>query len=208
MRPGRLSVDNIAYIRSHRDMTRKELARMFGVTPYAISYWRNSSRVPAGYTCYPEDFRQRAMELYVTHSAQEVAEMMGAKQTTISHWAQKRGVRHDTATVKRLRKKARAASKEATTRQSYVNGQIKRARTYRMERFRLLSGMERKTNIRISMVPKKIAHAMYNACYRRNYFRMDSLTPTLYYDEQTRRGDYCEAILTKRYGIKFVSAMD
>ncbi len=208
MRPGKLSPDNIVYIRAHSDMTRKELAKMFGVTPSVISYWRNTARVPACYTCYSEDFRRRAMEFYVTHSAQEVAQMMGAKQTTISHWAQRRGVRHDAATVTRLRKKARAASQSARTRESYVNGQIKRARTYRMERFRLMSGMTRKTNIRICMVPKKTAHAMYNACYRRNYFCMDSLTPTLYYDEQTRRGDYCEAILAKRYGIKFVSAMD
>ena len=208
MRAGKLSIDAIAYIRAHGNMTRGELAKMFGVSPYAISYWRNMKKEPSGYTCYTEDFRQRAMELYVTHSAQEVADMMGTKQTTVSHWAQRRGVRHDAATIKRLRQKASNERKRVMTKEIYASSQIKRSRTYRMERFRLLSGEGQKTNIRICLVPKRIAHAMYNACYRRNYFRMGSVTPTLYYDEQTHRSEQCEALLTKRYGIKFVSALE
>lgn len=83
---------------------------------------------------------------------------------------------------------------------------------YRMERFRMMSGLPQETKWRVSLIPKRIRGAMWRIVRKYNYFKPDTDTCTLYYDSQTKRlpndYKYNEEYYIKKYGIEFVEGED
>lgn len=82
---------------------------------------------------------------------------------------------------------------------------IKR-RQYIMEKFRVLSGLPQKTNIRVKVLSKHLNCARANLRSRHNYFVVKGDDPlVICYDSKTRRTPN-EQYYSEKYGFKFIQA--
>lgn len=79
-----------------------------------------------------------------------------------------------------------------------------RRKIFRMEHFRIRSGMPQQTRILFNEYPKRVRSYVYGAISRRHYFHCEGDPfDVLYYDEETLRTPN-EALMAARYGVKFV----
>lgn len=148
----------------------------------------------------PEERARRAEiveRCYPTMSPQEIAEEYGFSETYAIRYARMHGLKHTPETLARFNLKRHAAI-------DYASVGKKLLRVYKMERFRIMSGMKQATNYHISLTPKLARKAIYRLA-RRGYW-YDSLEDLrLYYDGETSRTRN-EQLLTRRHRIEFVDA--
>lgn len=72
---------------------------------------------------------------------------------------------------------------------------------YRMERFRVDSGMKQKTRIRLRKYPKKYRNAMRHLVVKRGYIQSEDDKSLFFRDKNTKRSR--EEYFTKKYKFKF-----
>lgn len=143
--------------------------------------------------------RERILrEMYPTASTSEIKAQTGIPRSWLIRHAKRLGLTHTPDTEKRLHAK------------KYINRHIDRAllsrrhkARYKMERFRLLSGMPQETRIYVSLTPKKVRRAMYKLAREKNYWIGDIESRILYYDSHTHR-TRCEAHHISKSRITFV----
>lgn len=154
---------------------------------------------------FGKDFEEALRKYYPTMSASEIARLTGYKIHTIYKWVAIWGLKHDEATAKRLLEKKKKNFDLSHTQEVNERIRRKRLRMYRMERFRIMSGMPQKTKCAINLLPQRTQNAIRQLCRGRNYYRTEP-NCTLYYDSQTRRCNYhcyTEEYFTRVYGITF-----
>lgn len=137
----------------------------------------------------------------------ELEEKFGVPQSTIRQWAIDLNLKHTPETIARRRsvyknlKTDHLHTPEVISRRS-----AKRRKTVLMEKFRIMSGMRQQTKLVISMLPRKTSSSIRHLVSRYSYFRSETDSLALHYDEQTRRTSR-EEYFSRRYGIKFISAI-
>lgn len=148
---------------------------------------------------------------YPYSSAGEIAARHGVCSGSVWYWVKKLNLQQTDETKARiLKKKHRCIANIIKT-----NPEVKRKsmetkkRTWKMERFRVMSGMPQKTKLRIAMRPTKAYRAIWYLVNMRNYFRDIEVGGrfTLYYDEQTKRSGK-EDYYTKSCGLTFEQVQD
>ena len=72
---------------------------------------------------------------------------------------------------------------------------------YRLERFRVNSGMEQKTRIRLRKYPKKYINAMQYLVIKRGYIRSEDDKSLFFRGKNTKRSR--EEYFAKKYKFKF-----
>ena len=148
---------------------------------------------------------------YPYSSAGEIAARHGVCSGSVFYWVKKLNLQHTDETKARILKKMQGCIANTIK----TNPEIKRKsmetkkRTWRMERFRAMSGMPQKTKLRIAMRPTKAYRAIWYLVNMRNYFRDIEVGGrfTLYYDEQTKRSGK-EDYYTKSCGLTFEQVQD
>lgn len=133
----------------------------------------------------------------------ELEEKFGVPQSTIRQWARQLKLKHTPETIERRKERYK---NNLQTPEIISKRSAKRRKTMRMERFRIMSGMRQQTKLRISILPKKTSNSIRRLVTLHNYFRSETDSLTLHYDEQTRRTPN-EEYFSRRYGIKFISAI-
>lgn len=154
-----------------------------------------------------EEQKQKIMDLYPTHSASEIGDIIGLNRSRVSAYASKYGIKHTEETWKRIKHERTAKGVAAHNKDSWKKAAEKRHRTYKMELMRLLSGQEKQTKIIVSVLSRKCRRRMIMLCNTFNYFRDEDINKAVvYYDKETRRSARAEKYAAEKYGIKFVNA--
>lgn len=152
--------------------------------------------------------KEQIRKLYPDHITREISEMIGLAVNTINGYARKEGLEHSEDTWKRIRENRIRACLDGQTDESHRKSGERYKEKYRMEMFRLLSGMKRETRITISGLSLACRRRMSALCYKNNYFKDKDLTKAvLYYDKETRRNLESEKYANETYGIKFISVL-
>ena len=137
----------------------------------------------------------------------ELEEKFGVPQSTIRQWARQLKLKHPPETIERRKERYKNMKTEHLNTPEIISKRsAKRRKTMRMERFRIMSGMRQQTKLWISILPKKTSNSIRRLVTLHNYFRSETDSLTLHYDEQTRRTPN-EEYFSRRYGIKFISAI-
>lgn len=137
----------------------------------------------------------------------ELEEKFGVPQSTIRQWARQLKLKHTPETIERRKERYKNMKTEHLNTPEIISKRsAKRRKTMRMERFRIMSGMRQQTKLRISILPKKTSNSIRRLVTLHNYFRSETDSLTLHYDEQTRRTPN-EEYFSRRYSIKFISAI-
>lgn len=157
-----------------------------------------------------EELWNKVKELYPTMSAKEISRLLGVSYPNVWRIAKCLGLSHDGETQKRINKKRlrnlKTGNKRVFTSEDRAKLSKSQRKLWGLERTRVIYGMKQKTKHHISLVPRRVAQAMYNLRVRRKYFYSDFNSLTLYYDSQTDRS-IDEQYYENRYGLKFVEAI-
>lgn len=123
-------------------------------------------------------------EMYPTMSTKEISERTGIHKSWLISNAKKLGLTHTPETVERLRTKRgewHIDSSKLSRRRKAI---------YKMERFRLLSGMPQETRLEVYLTPPKVRNAMRKLARKKGYWFDDIDSRTMYYDENTVRSRF------------------
>lgn len=149
--------------------------------------------------------KQQIIEMYPTMSGVDIGRAIGLTGNYVNWFAKKNGLCHNQETLQQM--KRANASIAAHTKDSYKKAAMTRQRTYKAEQLRLMSGMDKKTRIIISLLSVKCRRRMKTLCHDYNYFRDPDINKAVvYYDSETRRNAFAEKYAQEKYGIKFINA--
>lgn len=154
-----------------------------------------------------ERLKQEVTRLYPTHTASEIAEKIGYSKGYINEVALRLNLKHNASTLQRIKLKQRECGLKAASEVAHQRSIATRLKKIEKEKRRLLSGLKPETNMRISILPKRIKEHMYYMISEYSYFKdSDPNHTVLYYDKETRRNLYAEKFTKERYGINIVNA--
>lgn len=201
--------EQIAYVVAHlNDRPRRAVAKAAGITVRVLYHIVHKY---GGDVSKRNKFNLAAREIviaeYPNMSSREISVKYGLCRTTILRWANRLNLQHTPETLQRLKHKTAEAQKKAFTKEVYDKIHATRARIYKMERLRVMSGLPQKTKLHVSITPKRTLIAIRRLCDKYNYFTDESTggVYTLYYDEETRRTPK-EDFYSKRHGLTFRQA--
>lgn len=145
---------------------------------------------------------------YPLMSALEIAERYGIPAHVTYYWAHKLNITHTPDTLLRLKRKQADSVRHSPSPETRRKRSDNVKKVWRMEYFRAMSGMSRRTQLKLRLIPRRTSEAMYRLRHRRGYFSCKGCPPlTLYYDSLTTRAPN-EAYYASRYGIRFEQADD
>ena len=137
----------------------------------------------------------------------ELEEKFGVPQFTIRQWARQLKLKHTPETIERRKERYKNLKTDHLQTPEVISRRsARRRKTVLMEKFRIMSGMRQQTKLVISMLPRKTSSSIQHLVSRYSYFRSETDSLTLHYDKQTRRTSR-EEYFSRRYGIKFISAI-
>lgn len=143
---------------------------------------------------------------YPLMSAFEIAERYGIPVHVTYYWARKLNVTHTPDTLLRLKRKQKESVRHPPTPETRRKRSENVRKVWRMEYFRAMSGMSRRTQLNLRLIPRRTSEAMYRLRHRRGYFSCKGSSPlVLYYDSLTERTPN-EAYYAQHYGIRFLAA--
>ncbi len=148
---------------------------------------------------------EKIVAMYPTMTCAEIAAELGISDSTVSDYSKRLGLKRTAETIARFwenRKEGqRAWRASAEAKKVYAETGRKNAKLHRMERWRVRSGMEQVSRVRIRVLPKKTMAAIYHLAEKNGYLYATG-NLTLWYDAQTRRSQL-EQYYTDKYGIRF-----
>lgn len=147
-------------------------------------------------------------EMYPTHSASEIAAILGITKSAVNNAAKRMGVKHTEETVERILRENISKSQEHDAR---AKKSKRLRRTIKIDKFRILSGQQPLTKRKFKQANNKELCAKHYLIRRYYYFCDKDFgeTLTLFFDKETKRllPDR-ERYYSKKYHIKFVHAAD
>lgn len=210
MKKNKLSDQQISFITNNiNSMSRTELAKLVGISTSTLLRIAKCNNIFIPLRRRPANSTQHKLviALYPNNSTREIARMVNLDTRTVLRIAHKNNLKHTLQTVERLRQKQCISAKNLLNKETRLKACNSRKRTYRMEAFRVMSGMPQKTKIRIAILPTCVRKTIYRLKTQFNYFadRNCGDAYTLFFDSATRRSPR-EDMYALKYGIKFRDA--
>lgn len=204
-----LSEPKLTYIKEHPTESPYAMARKLGCSVQTIyvqlhrmfgnSFLEDKQAI--------RDHRKAVIkELYPTHSASEVAAILGITKGAVNGIARRIGVKHTEETMKRVMMDCISKMQVPDVQAGRI---AKLKRTIRMEQFRILSGKQQLTKRKFKQANDKELSIKHYLIRKYNYFCDRSIgeTLTLFFDSQTKRLPLDrEQYYSDKYHIKFVQA--
>lgn len=196
-----ISSEDMEYIVRHiNDTSRDELAKKFGISRQSIyKIVRQNNGIDRRKKF---DIDEIVYKYYPNMSAREMAERFGHSKSLYIKRAKQLGVKKSKEFL------IRQQSNNYNALRAFLNteeGRKKVAKSivkmYRMERFRVDSGMKQKTRIRLRKYPKKYRNAMRHLVVKRGYIQSEDDKSLFFRDKNTKRSR--EEYFTKKYKFKF-----
>jgi hypothetical protein len=207
-----LTKEQLEYIKEHPLEPPKDMAEKFGCK--ADTIYRQQYRI-FGQGAIREmksklrQERERVIcEMWPTHSSSEIAEVLGVGVMTVASTANRLKLKHDDATIVRIKQKRLDNLRSPESRAKMTETQL---RGVRIDRWRIANGMKPIKKRHYNMLPVRVRRARYRLTCNNNYFVDDSPGDiyALYYDSQTTRlSPEKEEYYHNRYGLNFIEADD
>ena len=207
-----LTKEQLEYIKEHPLEPPKDMAERFGCKPDTI--YRQQYRIFGKgairemKTRLREEREQTIRKMWPTHSSSEIAEVLGVCMMTVASAANRMKLKHDDATVVRIKQKRLHNLRSPESRAKMAETQ---KRGVRIDKWRIANGMKPIKKRHYNMLPRRIRGAKYRLTCNNNYFVDDSIGDiyALYYDGETKRLPLSrEEYYHDRYGLNFVKADD
>ena len=196
-----ISSEDMEYIVRHiNDTSREELAKKFGISResiYKIARQNNGIDRRKKY-----DIDDIVYKYYPIMSSRELAEKFGHSKSLYVKRAKQLGVKKSKAfLIQQQSNNYNALRAFLDTKEGKEKLSRSITKMYRLERFRVNSGMEQKTRIRLRKYPKKYRNAMRHLVVKRGYIQSEEDKSLFFRDKNTKLSN--EDYFTKKYKFKF-----
>ena len=198
-----LTVQMVKYVkRTYRKKNFTQMRKYLGLSTDAF---RRLARIAGVDPKSRSETLRKIVEKYAPYMTfKEMADKFGYDQSNWSLLARKYGIKNSKEKAERIAENKRKALGNTKKREGYWKEFSEMMRKkWRMEYFRVRSGMPQQTNFNLRQIPRSVYNKIYYQIRHNGYIQDEYDFKTLYYDENTKRSKI-EKNMTEKYKIKFL----
>lgn len=198
-----LTVQMVKYVK--RTYRRKNFTQMRKYLGLSVDAFRRLARIAGIDPKSRSETLRKIVERYAPYMTfKEMADKFGYDQSNWSLLARKYGIKNSKEKAERIAENKRKALDNTKKREGYWKEFSEMMRKkWRMEYFRVRSGMPQQTNFNLRQIPRSVYNKIYYQIRHNGYIQDEYDFKTLYYDENTKRSKI-EQNMTEKYKIKFL----
>ena len=198
-----LTVQMVKYVkRTYRKKNFTHTRKYLGLS---VDAFRRLARIAGIDPKSRSETLRKIVERYAPYMTfKEMADKFGYDQSNWSLLARKYGIKNSKEKSERIAENKRKALGNTKKREGYWKEFSEMMRKkWRMEYFRVRSGMPQQTNFNLRQIPRSVYNKIYYQIRHNGYIQDEYDFKTLYYDENTKRSKI-EKNMTEKYKIKFL----
>ena len=198
-----LTVQMVKYVK--RTYKKKNFTQMRKYLGLSADAFRRLARIAGVDPKSRSETLRKIVEKYAPYMTfKEMADKFGYDQSNWSLLARKYGIKNSKEKAERIAENKRKALGNTKKREGYWKEFSEMMRKkWRMEYFRVRSGMPQQTNFNLRQIPRSVYNKIYYQIRHNGYIQDEYDFKTLYYDENTKRSKI-EQNMTEKYKIKFL----
>ena len=198
-----LTVQMVKYVK--RTYKKKNFTQMRKYLGLSVDAFRRLARIAGVDQKSRSETLRKIVERYAPYMTfKEMADKFGYDQSNWSLLARKYGIKNSKEKAERIAENKRKALGNTKKREGYWKEFSEMMRKkWRMEYFRVRSGMPQQTNFNLRQIPRPVYNKIYYQIRHNGYIQDEYDFKTLYYDENTKRSKI-EKNMTEKYKIKFL----
>ena len=198
-----LTVQMVKYVK--RTYRKKNFTQMRKYLGLSVDAFRRLARIAGVDPKSRSETLRKIVEKYAPYMTfKEMADKFGYDQSNWSLLARKYGIKNSKEKAERIAENKRKALGNTKKREGYWKEFSEMMRKkWRMEYFRVRSGMPQQTNFNLRQIPRSVYNKIYYQIRHNGYIQDEYDFKTLYYDENTKRSKI-EQNMTEKYKIKFL----
>ena len=199
-----LTVQMVKYVK--RTYKKKNFTQMRKYLGLSVDAFRRLARIAGVDPKSRSETLRKIVERYAPYMTfKEMADKFGYDQSNWSLLARKYGIKNSKEKAERIAENKRKALGNTKKREGYWKEFSEMMRKkWRMEYFRVRSGMPQQTNFNLRQIPRSVYNKIYYQIRHNGYIQDEYDFKTLYYDENTKRSKI-EKNMAEKYKIKFLS---
>ncbi len=198
-----LTVQMVKYVkRTYREKNFTQMRKYLGLS---VDAFRRLARIAGVDQKSRSETLRKIVERYAPYMTfKEMADKFGYDQSNWSLLARKYGIKNSKEKAERIAENKRKALGNTKKREGYWKEFSEMMRKkWRMEYFRVRSGIPQQTNFNLRQIPRSVYNKIYYQIRHNGYIQDEYDFKTLYYDENTKRSKI-EKNMTEKYKIKFL----
>ena len=198
-----LTVQMVKYVK--RTYKKKNFTQMRKYLGLSVDAFRRLARIAGIDPKSRSETLRKIVERYAPYMTfKEMADKFGYDQSNWSLLARKYGIKNSKEKSERIAENKRKALGNTKKREGYWKEFSEMMRKkWRMEYFRVRSGMPQQTNFNLRQIPRSVYNKIYYQIRHNGYIQDEYDFKTLYYDENTKRSKI-EKNMAEKYKIKFL----
>ena len=198
-----LTVQMVKYVK--RTYKKKNFTQMRKYLGLSVDAFRRLARIAGIDPKSRSETLRKIVERYAPYMTfKEMADKFGYDQSNWSLLARKYGIKNSKEKSERIAENKRKALGNTKKREGYWKEFSEMMRKkWRMEYFRVRSGMPQQTNFNLRQIPRSVYNKIYYQIRHNGYIQDEYDFKTLYYDENTKRSKI-EKNMIEKYKIKFL----
>ena len=198
-----LTVQMVKYVK--RTYKKKNFTQMRKYLGLSTDAFRRLARIAGIDPKSRSETLRKIVERYAPYMTfKEMADKFGYDQSNWSLLARKYGIKNSKEKAERIAENKRKALDNTKKREGYWKEFSEMMRKkWRMEYFRVRSGMPQQTNFNLRQIPRSVYNKIYYQIRHNGYIQDEYDFKTLYYDENTKRSKI-EKNMAEKYKIKFL----
>lgn len=198
-----LTVQMVKYVK--RTYKKKNFTQMRKYLGLSVDAFRRLARIAGVDQKSRSETLRKIVERYAPYMTfKEMADKFGYDQSNWSLLARKYGIKNSKEKAERIAENKRKALGNTKKREGYWKEFSEMMRKkWRMEYFRVRSGMPQQTNFNLRQIPRLVYNKIYYQIRHNGYIQDEYDFKTLYYDENTKRSKI-EKNMAEKYKIKFL----
>lgn len=198
-----LTVQMVKYVK--RTYKKKNFTQMRKYLGLSVDAFRRLARIAGIDPKSRSETLRKIVERYAPYMTfKEMADKFGYDQSNWSLLARKYGIKNSKEKAERIAENKRKALGNTKKREGYWKEFSEMMRKkWRMEYFRVRSGMPQQTNFNLRQIPRSVYNKIYYQIRHNGYIQDEYDFKTLYYDENTKRSKI-EKNMAEKYKIKFL----
>ena len=198
-----LTVQMVKYVK--RTYRKKNFTQMRKYLGLSVDSFRRLARIAGVDQKSRSETLRKIVERYAPYMTfKEMADKFGYDQSNWSLLARKYGIKNSKEKAERIAENKRKALGNTKKREGYWKEFSEMMRKkWRMEYFRVRSGMPQQTNFNLRQIPRSVYNKIYYQIRHNGYIQDEYDFKTLYYDENTKRSKI-EKNMAEKYKIKFL----
>lgn len=198
-----LTVQMVKYVK--RTYKKKNFTQMRKYLGLSVDAFRRLARIAGIDPKSRSETLRKIVERYAPYMTfKEMADKFGYDQSNWSLLARKYGIKNSKEKAEKIAENKRKALGNTKKREGYWKEFSEMMRKkWRMEYFRVRSGMPQQTNFNLRQIPRSVYNKIYYQIRHNGYIQDECDFKTLYYDENTKRSKI-EQNMTEKYKIKFL----